>query len=33
VAEFDVVEPKPKNFAQHFVALRVTARIPTGREG
>jgi hypothetical protein len=33
VAEFDVVEPKAENFAQHFVALRVTARIPTGREG
>jgi hypothetical protein len=33
VAEFDVVETKPKNFAQHFVALRVAARIPTGGEG
>jgi hypothetical protein len=33
VAEFDMVETEAKNFAQHFVALRVAARIPTGGEG
>src|SRR3974377_1763034 len=33
VAEFDAVKTEAKNFAQHFVALRVAARISTGREG